>query len=92
MLTQYIEKAISKAEYEKLEDESYCGKIPVCSGTIAFGSTLYECQKELRFALEDWLINGLRHGDKIPVIEGINLNPKEVIGALMGTMQEKGLY
>jgi predicted RNase H-like HicB family nuclease len=81
MLTQYIEKAMSNAEYEKLEDGSYCGKIPACPGTIAFGSTLYECQKELHFALEDWLINGLRHGDKIPVIEGINLNPKEAIGA-----------
>ena len=81
MLTQYIEKAMSKAEYEKLEDGSYCGKIQVCSGTIAFGSTLYDCQRELYFALEDWLINGLRHGDKIPVIEGLNLNPKVAIGA-----------
>ena len=81
MLTQYIEKAMSNAEYEKLEDGSYCGKIQVCAGTIAFGTTLYECQKELHFALEDWLINGLRHGDKIPVIEGISLNPNETVGA-----------
>ncbi|GAX61236.1 hypothetical protein SCALIN_C20_0013 [Candidatus Scalindua japonica] len=81
MLTQYIERAMSKAEYEKLEDGSYCGKISAFSGTIAFGSTLYECQKELHFALEDWLINGLRHRDKIPVIEGINLNLKEAIVA-----------
>ncbi|MDR4499775.1 MAG: hypothetical protein MRK02_17930 [Candidatus Scalindua sp.] len=81
MLTQYIEKAMIKAEYEKLEDGSYCGKISACPGTIAFGNTLYECQKELHFALEDWLISGLRHGDKIPVIEGINSNPKEAIGA-----------
>ncbi len=80
MLTQYIEKAMSKAEYEKLEGGSYCGGIPACPGTIAFGSTLYDCQKELHFALEDWLINGLRHGDKIPIIEGLDLNPKVAVG------------
>jgi len=77
MLTVYIQKAMSKSVYEKLEDGTYCGEIPDCPGTIAFGSTLYECQRELQFALEDWLINGLRHGDKIPIIEGINMNQKE---------------
>ncbi len=77
MLTVYIQKAMSKAVYEKLEDGTYSGEIPNCPGTIAFGSTLFECQRELQFALEDWLVNGLRHGDKIPVIGGIDLNPKE---------------
>lgn len=77
MLTIFIQKAMSKAIYEKLEDGSYTGEIPDCPGSIAFGSTLSECQRELQFALEDWLVNGLRHGDKIPVIEGIDLNLKE---------------
>jgi len=77
MLTIYIQKAMGKAVYEKLEDGTYYGEISECPGTIAFGSTLYECQRELQFALEDWLINGLRHGDKIPVIEEVDLNPKE---------------
>jgi predicted RNase H-like HicB family nuclease len=71
MLTNYIQKAMSKAVYEKLEDGSYSGEIPDCPGTIAFGNTLFECQRELQFALEDWLLNGLRHGDRIPVIEGL---------------------
>ena len=77
MLSNYIQKALSKAVYEKLEDRSYCVEIPDCPGTIAFGITLFECQIELQFALEDWLVNGFRHGDRIPVIEGIDLNPKE---------------
>ena len=77
MLTVYIQKAMSKAVYDKLEDGTYCGEITDCPGTIAFGSSLYGCQRELQLALEDWLMNGLRHGDKIPIIEGVNLNPKE---------------
>lgn len=77
MLSEYIEKAIGKAIYEKLEDGTYCGEIPECPGTIAFGKTLAECQKELRSVLEDWILVGLRHGHELPVIEGIDLNPKE---------------
>ena len=74
MLTEYVERAMSKAVYEKLEDGSYCGKIPECSGTIAFGKTLYRCQNELRSVLEGWLLVKIRHGDHLPVIDGLDLN------------------
>lgn len=74
MLIEYIQKAMSKAVYDKLEDGTYCGSIPECLGTIAFGQTLYECQEELRSALEGWLMVKIRHDDLLPVIEGIDLN------------------
>lgn len=74
MLIEYIDKAMRKAAYDKLEDGSYCGKIPQCSGTIAFGETLYECQEELKSVLEGWLIVKIRHGDPLPVIDNIDLN------------------
>src|SRR5512147_1223322 len=32
VLSEYIENALDKAEYEKLEDGSYSGSIPVCPG------------------------------------------------------------
>jgi predicted RNase H-like HicB family nuclease len=76
MLIEYINKAMSKAIYEKLEDGTYSGKIPQTPGLIAFGETLYQCQEELKSALEGGLIVKIRHGDKLPVIEGINLNKK----------------
>ena len=76
MLLEYIEKAMSKAEYEKLEGGNYSGKLLQCPGVIAFGETLYQCQEELRSVLEGWLIVKIRHGDKLPVIGGINLNNK----------------
>jgi predicted RNase H-like HicB family nuclease len=76
MLIEYINKAMSKAIYEKLEDGTYSGKIPQTPGVIAFSETLYQCQEELKSTLEGWLIVKIRHGDKLPVIEGINLNKK----------------
>jgi len=76
MLIEYINKTMSKALYEKLEDGTYSGKIRQCPGVIAFGESLYQCQEELRAALEGWLIVKIRHGDKLPVVGGINLNKK----------------
>jgi predicted RNase H-like HicB family nuclease len=76
MLIEYINKAMSKAFYEKLEDGTYSGRSPQCPGVIAFEGSLYQCQEELRTALEGWLIVKIRHGDKLPVMGGINLNKK----------------
>ena len=74
MLTDYINQAMSKAVYDKLEDGSYSGKIIECPGTIAFAETLYQCQNELRSVLEGWLLVKIRHGDQIPIIDEIDLN------------------
>ena len=76
MLTEYINKAMSEAVYDKLEDGSFSGKIPQCPGVIAFGKTLYQCEQELRSSLEGWLIVKIRHGDSLPVIGRINLNKR----------------
>ena len=76
MIIEYINKAMSRAVYEKLEDGTYSGKIPQCPGVIAFGETLYQCQEELRFVLEGWLIVKIRHGDKLPIIGRIDLNKR----------------
>ena len=67
MLTEYINKAMTKAVYEKLEDATYSGKIPQCPGVVAFAETLYQCQEELKSVLEGWLIVKIRHGDRLPV-------------------------
>ncbi|MBU0568260.1 type II toxin-antitoxin system HicB family antitoxin [bacterium] len=82
MLIEHIDEAMRRAVYDKLEDGSFCGKIPPCPGTIAFGKTLYECEQELRSVLEGWLIVKIRHGDQLPVIRNIDINrgiPKEVV-------------
>ena len=76
MLTEYINKAMSKAVYDKLEDGTFSGKISQCPGVVAFGETLFKCQHELTSSLEGWLIVKIRYGDQLPVMGRINLNPK----------------
>ena len=77
ILSNYISKALSKATYEKLEDESYAGRIPACPGVVAFGRSLRLCEEELQSTLEDWVLVGLKKGHELPIIEGIDLN-KEI--------------
>lgn len=74
VLTDYVEGAMALAVFEKLEDGSYAGKIPPCKGVIAFGTTLRECEANLRATLEDWILVGLKLGHSLPVLTGINLN------------------
>jgi len=85
ILSDYIDKALSQAVYEKLEDETYAGKIPVCTGVIAFGNTLRECENELHSTLEDWVFVGLKKSHELPIIDDIDLN-KEIIREPMETL------
>jgi predicted RNase H-like HicB family nuclease len=74
VLSEYIDGALDRAAYEKLEDGSFSGTISVCPGVIAFANTLRDCKRELRSVLEDWLLVGLKLGHSLPVIGGIDLN------------------
>ena len=85
ILTGYIESALSQAEYDKLEDDTFSGRIPGCKGVIAFGDSLCECVCELQSTLEDWVLVGLKLGHRLPVIDGYDLN-KEPTDESIATM------
>ena len=36
-LTDYVEQALASAVYDKLEDGTFAGHIPLCKGVVAFG-------------------------------------------------------
>lgn len=74
ILTDYINHAMENAAYDKLEDGTYSGRIPMCKGVVAFGTTLRECETQLRSTLEDWILVGFKLGHSFPIIGNINLN------------------
>ena len=82
VLTDYVDEAMAGAVYDKLEDGSFAGRLPECPGVVAFGLTLRESENELRATLEDWIVLGLKLGQRIPVIAGIDLNEEPVRGTL----------
>lgn len=73
-MSDYVELALQEAEYDKLQDSTFAGRIPSCKGVVAFAATLRECESELRSTLEDWVLVGLKLGHELPVLSNINLN------------------
>ena len=85
ILSDYLAAAMQQAEYDKLADGSYAGRLPSCPGVVAFAESLADCQHELRATLEDWLLLGLKLRHALPVIAGIDLNEepqRESLGSL----------
>jgi predicted RNase H-like HicB family nuclease len=78
ILSEYLDQAMAQAEYDKLEDDTFSGRIPACKGVVAFGESLKDCEGELRSTLEDWLLVGLKLGHSLPVVNGIDLNKEPV--------------
>jgi len=78
VLSEYVELAMEDAEYDKLEDGTFSGRIPSCPGVLAFAPMLKECEEELRSTLEDWVLVGLKLRHHLPVIGNIDLNKEPV--------------
>ncbi|MGI8543314.1 MAG: type II toxin-antitoxin system HicB family antitoxin [Aridibacter sp.] len=76
ILSSYISRALAQAEYDKLEDGTFFGRIPSCKGVVAFSKTLRECEDELHSVLEDWVLVGLKLGHTLPILDNIDLNRK----------------
>jgi len=71
ILSGYVDQAMRRAIYDKLEDGTFGGRIPPCKGVVALGATLRECEDELRSILEDWILVGLKLGHSSPVIKEV---------------------
>ena len=81
MLFEYIQGALERAEYKKLDDGNWFAEISGFEGVWASRKTVEECRKELMEVLEEWLILKLRDGDPIPKVKDIEINIKEVATA-----------
>ena len=82
MLTEYINAVLCKAHYEILPgEEGYFGKIEEIKGVWANADTLEACREELKEVLEEWILLGIKKGQIIPVIDGIDINIKEEVVA-----------
>ncbi len=82
ILSDYLDRALAQAEYDKLEDGTFFGRIPSCKGVVAFAATLRECEDELRSVLEDWVLVGLKLGHSLPILDSLDLNRKPEYASL----------
>ena len=81
MLLDYLNAALERASYEKIEDaEPYYGEIPGVQGVWATGRTLEECRRNLVQALEDWIFFSIYRGEPIPAVGGITIELPRLAG------------
>ena len=81
MLTEYINAALKRAEYKKLEDGSWFAEIPGFQGVWANGDNVEGCRSELREVLEEWLIIKIRDNDPIPAVDYLEIKIQEKAAA-----------
>ena len=78
MIREYIDAAMSKAEYEILsDDDSFYGEIPGFQGVYSNADTLEECRKVLEEVLEEWLLLRITLDFDVPVVDGLDLKLRE---------------
>jgi predicted RNase H-like HicB family nuclease len=74
MLTEYIEAAMGRANYEIVEDDgSFYGHIPEFPGAWANEKTLEACRTELKSVIEDFILIAVAHHDELPELDGLSL-------------------
>ncbi len=67
MLSEYIEEALRKAQYEIIQDEDpFYGEVEDIKGVWATGKTLEECRNNLKDVIEGWIMLSIKKGLPIP--------------------------
>ena len=80
MLTEYLEAAMRRANYEILpDDNTFYGDIPGFEGVYANSDNLETCRSELREVLEEWVLFRISHHLPLPIVDGIELKIKEAV-------------
>ena len=77
MFIEYVQAALERAEYKRLDDGTWFGEIPGFEGVWANNKTIEECRRELVEVLDEWLILKVRDRDIIPKIDNFEIRIKE---------------
>jgi len=73
MIRQYLEAALGRARYDKLEDGTFYAEVPRLRGVIAVGQTLEECRNQLAEVVEEWVLVRVARGLSVPPLGKIEV-------------------
>jgi predicted RNase H-like HicB family nuclease len=77
MIRQYIEEALRRARYDKLEDGTFCAEVPRLRGIVAIGDTLEECRTQLAEVVEEWVLVRVAKGLSIPPLGKVEVKVRK---------------
>jgi predicted RNase H-like HicB family nuclease len=73
MIRQYVDQALRRASYDKLEDGTYCAEVTELQGVLATGATLEECRDQLAEVVEEWVLVRVSRGLDVPPLDDIEV-------------------
>lgn len=77
MIRQYVDEALRRARYDKLEDGTFCAEVPRLRGIVAIGDTLEECRKQLAEVVEEWVLVRVAKGLSIPPLGKVEVKVRK---------------
>ncbi len=73
MIREYVDRALRRASYDKLEDGMFCAEVPELRGVLATGATLEECRDQLAEVVEEWVLVRVSKGLDVPSLDDIEV-------------------
>ncbi len=72
---EYLNEAMKRAKYERMENGRYFASIPKFEGLWASGATEDDAKRDLYLALDGWIDVQVKIGAKrVPDIDGVSLD------------------
>jgi predicted RNase H-like HicB family nuclease len=73
MIREYVDRALRRAQYDKLDDGTFCAEVPALRGVLATGDTLEECRDQLAEVVEEWVLVRISRGLDVPPLDDIEV-------------------
>jgi predicted RNase H-like HicB family nuclease len=77
MISRYVERALHRARYSRVEDGSFCATVPGLRGVIGTGPTLEACRDQLVEVIEEWILVRVARGLAVPSLGGVKVEVKK---------------
>ena len=68
MIRAYLDAALKRARYTKLEDGSYGAEVRGLRGVVATGANLENCRQSLQEVVEEWVLVRVARGLDVPAL------------------------
>ncbi len=78
MIVEYIDRALRRATYDKLEDGTYVGEVAELQGVLANAETLEACRDLLAGVVEGWVLFRVANGMEVPELDGVRVSASAV--------------
>jgi predicted RNase H-like HicB family nuclease len=78
MIVHYIDRALRRASYDKLEDGTYVAEVDGLPGVLATADTLEGCRDQLAEVVEGWVLFRIANAMDVPALDGITVSASAV--------------